>query len=108
MDQIAEHLLLHQELVDITRHEVAAYVANSFTSTLYALLDDTQKRYAVVALPHLPRPHPSRVVVMARVVEDKIIIDEDITDKPLVEALMTNAGVPREQIVLVYAGETEQ
>jgi hypothetical protein len=43
---------------------------------------------------------------MARVVGDKIFIDEDTTDKPLYEALMANAGIPREQIVLAYAGET--
>jgi hypothetical protein len=35
---------------------------------------------------------------------DRIIIDEDTTDRPLVDALIS-AGVPREKIVLLYAGE---
>jgi hypothetical protein len=44
---------------------------------------------------------------MARVVGDKIIIEEDRSfDKPLHEALMGNAGIPREQIILAYAGES--
>jgi hypothetical protein len=34
------------------------------------------------------------------VVGDKVIIIEDNTDKPLVDALMVNGGVPREQITL--------
>ena len=39
-------------------------------------------------------------------VDEKIIIEEDTTtDKPLYDALMFNAHIPREQIILAYAGE---
>jgi hypothetical protein len=93
------------ELETVTRTEVEKYVAISYTSTYYALLDDAQKLYTVVSVPNLPRPWPSRVVVMAHVVGDKVIIIEDNTDKPLVDALMVNGGVPRDQIILAYAGE---
>jgi hypothetical protein len=92
-------------LETITRTEVEKYLPISYTSKYYALLDDVQKLYAVVSVPQLPRPWPSRVVVMAQVVDDKVIIIEDITDKPLVDALMVNGGVPREKIILDYAGE---
>ncbi len=90
----------------ITRREVSRYQAQSFQSTLYALHDDEQKLYAVVSVPHLPRPWPSRIVVMAQVVDDQVVIIEDSTDKPLYEALMVNGGIPRENITLAYAGET--
>jgi len=93
-------------LETITRTEVEKYIPISYTSSYYALLDDAQKLYAVVSVPHLPRPWPSRIVVMAQVVGDKVIIIEDITDKPLVDALMVNGGVPRDKIILAYAGET--
>jgi hypothetical protein len=43
---------------------------------------------------------------MAKVVDDKVIILEDTTDKPLYEALMVNGGIPRERIILAYKGET--
>ncbi|MBZ0286094.1 MAG: XisI protein [Anaerolineae bacterium] len=92
-------------LSEITRREVALYIAHSDTSKFYSLMDEAQKLYAVVSVPHLPRPWPSRVVVMAQVVGDKVIVIEDNTDKPLVDALMVNGGVPREQIILAYAGE---
>jgi hypothetical protein len=41
---------------------------------------------------------------MARVVGETVLIDEDITDRPLWEELV-RAGIPRERIVLLYAGE---
>jgi hypothetical protein len=43
-------------------------------------------------------------VVMAQVVGEKAVIIEDVTDKPLVEALIAG-GIPREKIVLAYQGE---
>ena len=42
--------------------------------------------------------------LIARVVDERVIIYRDVNNKPLVEALL-QAGVPRRQIVLVYAGE---
>jgi hypothetical protein len=60
---------------------------------------------AAVSVPHLPRPWPSRVIVMAQVVRDQVVIIEDITDKPLVDALVHNAAIPRDKIILAYKGE---
>ena len=42
--------------------------------------------------------------LFVRVVADKIIIEVDQNDKPLVDALVY-AGIPREKIILAYAGE---
>ncbi|MDX2140626.1 MAG: element excision factor XisI family protein [Chloroflexota bacterium] len=35
---------------------------------------------------------------------DSVVIERDMNDKPLVDALV-QAGVPREKIILAYAGE---
>jgi hypothetical protein len=40
-----------------------------------------------------------------QIVGDKIVIEADFTDKPLYKALL-NQGIPRDQIILAYAGET--
>jgi hypothetical protein len=106
MDRVVKEDIQADMLAQITRTEVKKYVANSDTSKLYPILDDEQKLYAVVGVPHLPRPWPSRVIVMAQVVDDKVVIIEDITDKSLVDALVHNAGVPRDKIILAYKGET--
>ena len=39
-----------------------------------------------------------------RLLEDHIIIERDVNDKSLVDALL-QANIPRSQIVLAYAGE---
>jgi hypothetical protein len=104
MGRVVKELIRPTELVAIIRAEVLKYVADSYTSKLYVILDDEQKLYAVVTVPHLLRPYPSRVVVMAQVVGEKAVIIEDVTDKPLVEALIAG-GIPREKIVLAYQGE---
>lgn len=94
-----------QQLIQAVKNEIALYAGHSFTSQAYTLFDENNHRYAVVVIPDLPRPYPSRVIVMARIIDNKIFIDEDISDKPLVDALITNTDIAREQIVLVYAGE---
>lgn len=42
--------------------------------------------------------------LIARVSENRIVIEHDVNSKPLVDALM-QTGIPREQIVLAYTGE---
>jgi hypothetical protein len=94
------------ELVEVVRREVADYAdANTYKATTYYSRDDGQQLYSVIVVPDLPRAFPARVVVMARIVGNQVIIDEDTTDRPLYEELM-RCGIPREQIVLAYAGET--
>lgn len=102
---ITKEPIVLTDLEAITRREVKGYEARSFQGKCYSILDDQQKLYSVVFVHDLPRPYPSRVVVMAQVVGDKVVIIEDITDKPLKDALMVNGGIPREQIILAYAGE---
>ena len=92
-------------LAEITRREVERYVGHSDESNLYFLADDEHLAYAVVDVPHIPRTYSTEIVVMARVVGDTVVIDEDTTDKPLVDALIINAGLPREKIILAYQGE---
>jgi vancomycin permeability regulator SanA len=43
--------------------------------------------------------------LIVRTIGDIIVIDRDNNSKPLFDALL-QAGVPREQIVLAYAGES--
>jgi hypothetical protein len=43
--------------------------------------------------------------LVARLSGDKIVVEHDVNDKPLVDALM-QAGISRNQIILAYMGET--
>ena len=101
---IKEQLSLAQ-LAEVTRREVAGYVGHSPFAKLYPLLDDTNQTYAVVIVEKENEKRLVDIVILARIVGDRVVIEEETTDKPLVDALMINGGVPREQIVLAYAGE---
>lgn len=104
---ITEHIQA-TTLIEIIRREVKRYAGYSPIAKLYPILDDTSQTYAVIIIEDDPAARPAYVVVMARLVGDKVVIDEDSTfDKPLYEALMVNGGIPREQIILAYAGEQE-
>ena len=95
------------ELIQIVKTEVRKYAGSGRGANirLFPLLDDENQTYAVNAVDYPTRKEIAGVVVMARVANDTVIIEEDMTDKKLVDALLQR-GVPREQIVLAYAGET--
>lgn len=91
-------------LTETVRREVDKYAGRALNGNMYSVLDDEHRTYTVLAV-QLPRgSQVVRAVVMARIEGDKVIIEEDRTNKPLVEAL-EQAGIPREKIVLAYAGE---
>ncbi|HLA42505.1 MAG TPA: element excision factor XisI family protein, partial [Aggregatilineales bacterium] len=62
--------------------------------------------YAMITIPDFDHPllKKPQFVLIARILNEHVIIDVDITDRPLFEELM-RCGIPREQIVLAYAGE---
>jgi hypothetical protein len=90
-------------LTAIVQREVADYALESPNATAYYLEDAARRLYAVISVP-ARNPQKATVMVMARITDDRIIIDSDKTDRPLCDALV-QAGIPREQIVLAYAGE---
>lgn len=93
-------------LSKIVRQEVEKYTGGGRGANikLFALLDDVNQIYAVNTVGYPERKRPANVMVLARVMGDSVIIEEDRTDKPLVDALI-QAGIPRQQIILAYAGE---
>lgn len=90
----------------IVRQEVQKYSAGGRGANivLFAILDDEQGIYAVNAVDYPQRKDVAGVVVLARVVNNQVVIEEDMTDKKLIHALM-QAGIMRDQIVLAYDGE---
>lgn len=94
------------DVTAIVQQEIAAVAAvRSWKARSIYVADAERHIYASIVVPDLPRPFPARVEVMARVVDDWIIIEEDTTDQPLFEALV-RAGIPREKIICVYAGQS--
>ena len=97
------------KLKSTLKEEVRKYAGSGRGARLrlYPILDDERSHYSVVAVDE-PRgkylKHEIHVV-FARLQDDHIIIEVDNTDKPLVDALLQQE-IPREKIILAYAGET--
>jgi hypothetical protein len=93
-------------LTDIVHEEVTKYASSGRGAgiRLFPALDDYHQVYTVVAVDYPTKKDLAYVVILARIADDHIIIEEDTTDKPLVNALLQR-GVPREKIVLAYQGE---
>ncbi|MCI0709174.1 MAG: XisI protein [Chloroflexi bacterium] len=95
-----------ETLKQTLREEVKKYAAGGrgINVLLFAILDDQQGIYAVNAVDYPEREAVADVVVLARLVGKKIVIEEDMTDKKLVDALLRR-GITRDQIILAYEGE---
>ena len=95
-------------LTQVVREEVGWYAGSGrgLNIALFRLFDDQHQTYAVVdvTFPNRSAEDYAAVVVFARVVDDKVVIEQDTTDKPLYKRLVQR-GVPETQIICAYAGE---
>jgi hypothetical protein len=93
-------------LKQIVRDEVAKYSANGRISNaiLFLALDDDHQNYAVISVPYPNREEFADVVILVRVVGEKVVVESNPTDEKLIDVLLQR-GIPREQIVLAYFGE---
>ena len=70
----------------IVRTEVLKYAGNGEGANirLFPILDDEHATYTVNAIAHPRRDELADVVVLARIVKDMVVIEEDMTNKQLV------------------------
>ena len=86
--------------------ELEQYAGTTHAAQLYTLSDWEKQIFALVCVPENESERPTWVMLMARVLGDYIVVEEDTAlDKPLYEALIANHGFPREKIILAYKGE---
>lgn len=99
-----------EELLEtIVAHEVKEYSNRwDYDAHIYYFEEPTHKVYQVLVIPESSHPilKTPLMVILARIVGDYVLIEADNTDKPLVDALVYNGGIPREKIILRYQGET--
>lgn len=91
-------------LKEIFYREVKEYAKDGFNSTSYLTLSEDGCVIAVITTAKVQNKRYTFASLVAKLVKDRIIVEEDRNDKILLDSLL-QAGVPREQIVLAYAGE---
>ncbi len=91
-------------LAKTVKEHVLWYAGGGFNLKTFPMVNEEQQAYSVIVTDVPTHKRPVSIAVMARVMGDTVIIEEDTTDKPLVERLV-QSGIPREKIILAYKGE---
>jgi hypothetical protein len=92
------------QILDILKHTLEGYIGKALNGYSYLTSSSDEHLFTIVSIGYLPKERIVDTGLIVRIEGNRIIIEHDVNDKPLVDALM-QAGVPREQIVLAYAGE---
>ncbi len=92
-------------LTDTLRRVLEGYTGAALNGYSTLTENKDQTAFTVISIGQLPDKRIVDAGLIVRRVGEYIIIERDVNDKPLVEALL-QAGVPRSQIVLAYAGES--
>lgn len=93
-----------KEKIPVIEAEIAAYTKPGFNDWGYLTRTDDGLLYAVVMISIQNGKRHTTMNLIVRFENDLVIIELDMNSKPLVDALV-QAGVPRDQIILAYAGE---
>jgi hypothetical protein len=80
------------------------YAADNDNIKMSFLSNETEHTHGVILITTPIHERSPMIAVLARVADNKIIIEEDNTDRPLYQALM-DAGISRNQIILAYVNE---
>jgi hypothetical protein len=92
-------------IMETIQQKVAEYAKPSLTGEPSYLTQSADgSLLTVVDVSVLGDKHSANISLAVRVLPDLVIIEHDINNKPLVDALV-QAGIPREKIILAYAGE---
>ena len=91
-------------LSDTLRKVLEGYTGEALNGYSYLTESKDGTVFSVVSVGYLPDKRIVDAGLIVRLLEDRILIERDVNNKPLVDALL-EAGIPREQIILAYAGE---
>jgi hypothetical protein len=91
-------------LTQILAKEVAAYAGEMLNGLSFFTASPDNHLFAVIDISIQAGKRYADAGLIARIDGTNVIIEHDMNDEPLVDALV-QAGVPREQIVLGYIGE---
>jgi hypothetical protein len=83
---------------------VQSYTGQGLNGYAYLTHDAEKGVYTVISVGYVKNQRSVDANLIVRLLADRIVIERDMNDKTLVEALL-QAGIPRSHIILAYAGE---
>jgi len=92
------------DIKTVLEQELEGYAGEGANGVTIMTSSKDGNEFVLMVQAHIQGKPFTRVSVSVGIIGESIMIYEDRNDPPLVESLM-QVGVPREQIVLAYAGE---
>lgn len=94
-----------EKLKETVLHVISGYEGKAINGYSYLTTNTAQDFFTLVSIGELRGKHIVDMGLVVRILNEQIIIEHDVNDKPLVDALV-QAGIPRDRIVLKYMGES--
>ncbi len=91
-------------LKQILLEELDGYTGEGLNDYAYLTTNEVEQIYTIIDIATVHGKRFVGTVLVARLVNDQVVIELDRHDKMLVEALKAR-GVPESQIVLAYRGD---
>lgn len=91
-------------ITTLVRDVLIGYTGEALNGHSYLAHSDDDSLFTVWSVGVMDGERFTDTGLVVRVINDLIIIEQDANDKMLVDALV-EAGIPRDQIILAYAGE---
>lgn len=92
-------------LKQILIEEMQKYAGEGLNASSYLTENELENLFTVVDIANVRGKRIIGTVLVARLDEDKIVIELDHNNKPLVDAL-TARGIPKAKIILAYRDNT--
>ena len=83
---------------------ITGYTGEGLNGRAYLVHDPVLEIYTVFSVGYRQQRRVTDANLIVRLMDNKVVIERDMNDKPLADALI-QAGIPRTQIILAYAGE---
>lgn len=92
--------------LDTVREVVQGYAGEALNGYSYLMTSEDGTMFSIVSVGKVREKRIVNTGIVVRVDGDRIIIEHDANDKPLVDALI-QAGIPRNNIHLAYLQDTK-
>ena len=92
-------------LSETLQRVLAGYAGEMLNGHSYLTANEDGTVFVIIGLGYIGDRHFVDTSLVARLMRTAIVIEYDVNNKPVVDALVA-AGIPRNQIVLAYAGES--
>ncbi|HXT36197.1 MAG TPA: element excision factor XisI family protein [Chloroflexota bacterium] len=92
-------------LSNTVKYAMLGYAGQALNGWSYLTSSDDQSLFTILSVGQAGGQHIVDTGLVVLIRSGRVIIERDVNDRPLVDVLIAD-GIPRDRIVLAYAGES--